>query len=122
MKQLIERASTVGTPAGRWVSPAADCLSRQSLRRSSRHRAKPWRICQEQAIYAASRIRQVAEIVQCGEPAPKLLLINNLQDRPNRNIELPQPKSLIRESLAITASTAPHRVLSVHEHLCTTVS
>jgi hypothetical protein len=32
--------------------------------------AKPWRICQEQAIYAASRISPVAEIVQCGEPIP----------------------------------------------------
>jgi len=32
----------------------------------------------------------VAEIVQCGEPAPKTLPINNLQSRPIRDIELPQ--------------------------------
>jgi hypothetical protein len=32
----------------------------------------------------------VAEIVQRGEPTPKSLLINNLQDQPNRSIELPQ--------------------------------
>jgi hypothetical protein len=37
----------------------------------------------------------VAEIVQCGEPPPKALVINNLQDQPNRSIELPQRKSLI---------------------------
>ena len=37
----------------------------------------------------------VAEIVQCDEPAPKALRINNLQDQPNRSIELPQRKSLI---------------------------
>jgi hypothetical protein len=37
----------------------------------------------------------VAEIVQCGEPAPKQLPINNLQDQPIRSIELPQRNLLI---------------------------
>ena len=37
----------------------------------------------------------VAEIVQCGEPAPKQRPVNDLQDQPIRSIELPQGNSLI---------------------------
>jgi hypothetical protein len=36
----------------------------------------------------------VAEIVQCGEPAPKLRIFNDLWNKPLRSIELPQVKSL----------------------------
>ena len=37
----------------------------------------------------------VAEIVQCGEPAPKQLTVNNLRLGPICTIELPQAKCLI---------------------------
>jgi len=38
---------------------------------------------------------QLRKVVQAEEPPHKALLINNLQDQPNRSIELPQPNWLI---------------------------
>jgi hypothetical protein len=52
----------------------------------------------------------VAEIVQCGEPAPNASVFNNLPIRPFGCIELPQRKLLIRaqdETLAATRQTEP---------------
>ena len=50
--------------------------------------------------------------VQPGEPLLKPLPINNLQDQPNRSIELPQRKSLIRKSVATKVSSAQQALVS----------
>ena len=82
MKQLIERASTVvDTRREGGRHRPADCLSRQRLLRSSRHRAKPWRTCQQQAIYAASRTNQLRKSSSAASHTRKTNEISNLQWR-----------------------------------------
>ena len=106
-EQLIERLNCRGHAAGGGASAAADCLSRQRLRRSSRLTSRTWASLSITGHLRCFSDQPVAEIVQCGEPTPKALPIDHFRTRPNRSIELPQPKSLI--CLGASLSTSYHR-------------
>lgn len=43
----------------------------------------------------------VAEIVQCGEPPPKIRSINDLQRRPIATLELPPAQRMLERFLAL---------------------
>jgi len=79
VKQLIERASTVVDTRREGGRHRPQTLSRQRLLRSSRHLAKPWRTCQKQAIYAASRINQLRTSSSAASQLCKTNRISNLQ-------------------------------------------
>ena len=57
--------------------------------------AKPWRIPRKQGQLRGFSDQPVAEIVQCGEPAPNAHRINHLRIQPFWCFELPQANSLI---------------------------